>query len=743
MKRSTTIAILVALCSPLTGVRAALADAPPLSQAHAELDDSKKCVRCHEVWEGVEDKKCLACHREIRDRNAAGKGYHAKQRKKCQSCHHEHKGRRSELIVIPANFDHLQTDYPLEGRHGQVKCKECHTKKRPASKIGSTTYLFDRTPSCASCHPDVHGFTKAGLGQRCERCHNAFSWRTLNSRIDFDHTRLTDYPLKGAHEAVRCAKCHKDRRRFSPVPHGDCNSCHSDVHKGTFAELRCRECHDEKSFTSPRYKHDRSSFRLLGAHIKVRCVACHKKNQWSGVPHDCGGCHKEQDPHGTQFPNKPCGRCHLNGSWTQLVFNHDKQSSFRLLGKHRELACRRCHPPLAASLRFKGIDGDCKACHTKDDPHAGQFGDKSCANCHKPTGWLDIVFDHTVTRFQLLGKHAETMCDKCHPGGNTSVKQPMICAACHVDIHRGQFGRVDCSSCHGLSSFQIDGFDHTRAGFQLDGKHLGLECVACHQGGRYRPIDHACADCHRDFHRNQFRGKPCDACHVTAVWNDTSARFVHERDSVFPLNGAHRVLECEKCHFNNRFKPLETRCNGCHVDIHKGDMGPDCADCHNETDWTVNAGIAHDFGRYKLEGAHDTIPCERCHKDQRKLGGLAAECINCHRDPHFSSLGPNCTDCHGQKEWLPTTFRHYQTGYRLTGEHRFVLCQACHLNNIYGGLPTACEFCHLNQWMRANQRQGLCNHSLRHWGPGNCENCHTTRGWERLRPGISVPEECR
>lgn len=722
---------------------AARADAPPLSKAHSGLDNSKKCVRCHEVWEGVEDRKCLSCHRDIRGRISKGKGYHAKVRKACQKCHREHRGRGGRLIKIPSSFDHDLTGYKLEGKHKRVRCKECHTRKRPASRTGTTTYLFPKTPRCSDCHPDIHRFTKAGIGRNCQRCHNAFSWRTLNARLDFDHTRLTSYPLKGQHATVRCNKCHRDRRRFAPVAHKKCDDCHKDVHRGVFGSIRCHECHDESSFGRVRFRHDRVGFPLRLAHQRVRCLQCHTKSQWAGIPKDCKGCHEDEDPHGTQFGQRACARCHLSGSWTRLSFNHDKQSTFRLLGKHKAVPCRRCHPPQGKSLKFKGLSGECLTCHAEDDRHRGQFGDKPCSNCHRPTGWLDIVFDHTVTRFPLLGLHAETMCDKCHPGGNTEVKQPMVCRACHADIHAGQFGRVDCSGCHGFSSFQVDDFDHARARWRITGKHTKLDCKACHQGGRFKPIDHACADCHRDFHEGQFGKRPCERCHVTERWDDVSASFTHDRDSVFPLRDAHKRLECEKCHFTNRFKPLDVRCDGCHVDVHRGDRGPDCADCHSEVDWQVNTAIAHDFGRFRLEGAHDVLPCDRCHTAERKLGGTGVECIHCHRDPHFSAFGAWCADCHDQQEWLPARFRHWNTGYRLTGEHRFVPCKACHLNNIYGGLPTSCEFCHLNQWMRSNLRAGLCNHAARQWGPGNCDNCHTTRGWERLRPGILVPQECR
>lgn len=78
---------------------------------------------------------------------------------------------------------------------------------------------------------------------------------------------------------------------------------------------------------------------------------------------------------------------------------------------------------------------------------------------------------------------------------------------CHAedDPHGGQFAGEPCDACHTDRTFEIDGFDHSRARYQLDGAHRGLACAECHPGEptagggqmtRYRPLKSECTDCH-------------------------------------------------------------------------------------------------------------------------------------------------------------------------------------------------------------------------------------------------------
>jgi len=62
----------------------------------------------------------------------------------------------------------------------------------------------------------------------------------------------------------------------------------------------------------------------------------------------------------------------------------------------------------------------------------------------------------------------------------------------------------------------------------------------------------------------------CDRCHVTSGW--LAEKFDHDRDSIFPLSGAHRALACGKCHLAEtrdgssfiRYKPIPHQCDSCH-----------------------------------------------------------------------------------------------------------------------------------------------------------------------------------
>ena len=66
----------------------------------------------------------------------------------------------------------------------------------------------------------------------------------------------------------------------------------------------------------------------------------------------------------------------------------------------------------------------------------------------------------------------------------------------------------------------------------------------------------------------------------------------------------------------SRTKPVcrsTHRLCGLYTDVHDGRRGAECQRCHTLDDWTVNQGQNHDFGPFRLGGAHDRLPCERCH----------------------------------------------------------------------------------------------------------------------------------
>jgi hypothetical protein len=80
------------------------------------------------------------------------------------------------------------------------------------------------------------------------------------------------------------------------------------------------------------------------------------------------------------------------------------------------------------------------------------------------------------------------------------------------------------------------------------------------------------AGCHVDPHAGQFaartRGSACTACHTEAAW--ASLVFNHQTDTDYPLDGAHRRLQCAACHKSQgqppvvHYLPLPHRCEDCH-----------------------------------------------------------------------------------------------------------------------------------------------------------------------------------
>ena len=97
-------------------------------------------------------------------------------------------------------------------------------------------------------------------------------------------------------------------------------------------------------------------------------------------------------------------------------------------------------------------------------------------------------FDHSKTKFPLLGKHAPLACDKCHK--TADFKAPVAhvqCKACHQDIHGGQFAARadggDCAGCHTRGRLEAR---HLHAGVARQ-KPVSTSRKACRRGLRQVP----------------------------------------------------------------------------------------------------------------------------------------------------------------------------------------------------------------------------------------------------------------
>lgn len=546
--------------------------------------------------------------------------------KDCVRCHLEHNGEDFGLIhwePSQKQFDHRLTGYPLEGKHSGVACEKCHTSAHMLPEIRGLLKRQDATKSflgastkCVTCHEDYH---KGQFGTDCQKCHNVNDWKDAKTTKDFDHSK-TRYPLTGEHKQVACEKCHKpeipQEVRFRGLKFQNCSDCHVDPHHGAFKQNKCEDCHTTESWKKvlPKFSfdHSKTKYPLLGAHIKVSCIACHASGNFERPLKfaNCTDCHKP-DPHKGQFASRPrkgeCAECHTVGGWKPSLFGvkeHDT-SGYPLKGKHIKVECDKCHLPAGKDTIYKVKFAACLDCHK--DPHDNQFAGvphkNRCEDCHTVKDFHQTTFTlamHSKTRYPLVGAHAAVACSDCHKAGLGGRNDKVLpfrfpdvnCTACHQDPHHGEFKermaqrRADgtplgCEACHDTRSWaNISGFDHSKTKFPLLGAHRVVKCGDCHKAPvgstqvQFKGTSQICEDCHKDAHAGQFGkgGKTlCADCHNSQRW--VPSTFNHDTRTHFPLQGGHEGVACDKCHTQTRmvsgkaiiiYKQAPSQCSDCH-----------------------------------------------------------------------------------------------------------------------------------------------------------------------------------
>jgi hypothetical protein len=282
-----------------------------------------------------------------------------------------------------------------------------------------------------------------------------------------------------------------------------------------------------------------------------------------------GAQQQPASPHGVLPAGLDCGACHAASGWTParrpLAFDHARQASFPLEGRHADLECRGCHP----GLKFDEsaiAEGNCAACHV--DVHRGNLS-TDCEQCHTPTSFRDVpgVTLHARTSFPLTGAHLQVSCESCHRDdrGGAFAALDTDCLACHereyrtaqpVDHAAAGFS-TNCSECHTTLAFaQVTGFDHVGAsgGFELQGAHAVIRCTSCHSPDLGLVVAAVppgeCIACHQaEFDREHAgTGFPtaCLSCHTTLSWS--GAAFA-DHEALFPISrGPHSGRECSQCH---------------------------------------------------------------------------------------------------------------------------------------------------------------------------------------------------
>lgn len=232
--------------------------------------------------------------------------------------------------------------------------------------------------------------------------------------------------------------------------------------------------------------------------------------------------------------------------------------------------------------------------------------------------------------------------------------------------------------------------------------------------------------------------RDCSLCHEGSSWQQIKADFVfdHERETGTPLGGAHARAECLRCH-NDR-GPVGVfaaqGCAGCHEDVHRARLGPNCVDCHDERSWEPRGPVAqHNRTRFPLVGAHAATECVRCHEGAPvgNFDRTTTLCADCHQDDLARATDPDhaaqgwtsaCDRCHIPTSWGGGGFNH--PGFPLTGAHAALDCRECHAGGIFTGLSRACASCHQDDYDATTRP----SHAAAGF-PADCARCHSTSAW--------------
>ena len=133
-------------------------------------------------------------------------------------------------------------------------------------------------------------------------------------------------------------------------------------------------------------------------------------------------------------------------------------------------------------------------------------------------------------------------------------------------------------------------------------KVLPTKCLECHvlinerikagEGVHARDEYKNCIECHSDHQGKNFE---------LIWWQEGRDNFDHTKTG-YLLQGKHQTLACNKCHnsenitdknkftvqnknLDRTFLGLDTTCNSCHFDEHRGQLDLNCIKCHDLNTW--------------------------------------------------------------------------------------------------------------------------------------------------------------
>jgi len=263
-------------------------------------------------------------------------------------------------------------------------------------------------------------------------------------------------------------------------------------------------------------------------------------------------------------------------------------------------------------------------------------------------------------------------------------------------------GNQGCTACHGEGAIAP-----SHAGTDS----LANACLVCHElisnqvaarRGIHGTLDAAafnrCETCHKEHLGDTLPLVPEAAFRAVGIVDQDLYDHAHIKTADHPwsLHGKHDQLTCAECHPSadaksiskgeHRFLGRTQVCTECHDDVHKGELGTNCAECHGQERPFKESPLFKHPDTFPLRFGHANRVCSDCHVTPKVFTGLSLECASCHTDdydqtkspPHaLAGLSKNCTECHTSTTWQGTTFKH-PNSFALQGAHSALKCASCH-----------------------------------------------------------------
>ncbi len=261
-----------------------------------------------------------------------------------------------------------------------------------------------------------------------------------------------------------------------------------------------------------------------------------------------------------------------------------------------------------------------------------------------------------------------------------SIKEIDDCMKCHE--YTGEIPEGKCLSCHKIIQARIE----ARLGNHGNKKD---QCIHCHK---------------------EHPGPEGN------ILNFDKEKFDHAA-AAFKLEGKHKSVKCENCHKRKISEDGNNpagyyvglrydTCLDCHKDVHAGSFGEKkCETCHAAAGWKdKDLKFDHGSAKFRLEGKHASVSCQKCHKPQTPGAALSTAvfrgikfglCNDCHKDPHRGKLRAECASCHSAQGWRGNDlkFDHSRgANFKLEGKHESVKCAKCHRATTKNGFMDVSSF---------------------------------------------------